>query len=336
MDNIENKISNLSKLIGNTPLLQINFTYKNKPLKIFSKLEYFNLTGSIKDRVALYILKEAIKSNKLRPNTRILEATSGNTGISFAAISTYLGFPIDIFMPDWMSEERKKLLKSFGANIHLISKEDGGFLKSIQLTEKICQNNPNTYLPKQFSNEDNVIAHYKSTGPEIYNQLKSINLRPSAFVAGVGTGGTIMGIGNFFKSKNSKIKVYPLEPSNSPTISTGYKVCSHRIQGIMDEFIPPILKLDKLDEVISVDDGDSIRISQMFSSKLGLGIGISSGANFLGAVKALEKLGENSIVTTVFPDDNKKYLSTDLMKEEPVKDYFISKDIKLIDFKVIK
>jgi len=294
------------------------------------------MTGSIKDRMALHILNLAFERGLLKPGGLIIEATSGNTGISFSAIGKALGCNVSIFIPDWMSKERINLIKSLGADVTLISHEEGGFKGSIERAEELAKHTPNSFLPRQFSNEDNVDAHALTTGPEIYYQLKYRNLVPDAFIAGVGTGGTIMGVGKFLKSKHPNIKIHPLEPSNSPTLTTGHKVGKHRIQGISDEFIPPIVKLDELDSVVSVDDGDSIIMAQKLSKDLGIGVGISSGANFLGAIKVQDKLGENATVVTVFPDDNKKYLSTDLLKEETVKSNFLSKDVELISFKAFK
>lgn len=324
-------IESLSSLIGNTPLLEINFIYKGEQRKIFAKAEQYNLTGSIKDRMALHIIKKAFKSGVLKSGDSIIEATSGNTGIAFSAIGSALGHPVTIFMPDWMSDERKNLIRSYGAKIELVSAEQGGFLGSISMTEDLAKDNKNIFLPCQFSNEYNTEAHYLTTGPEIWSQLEHIGLKPDAIVAGVGTGGTIMGIGKFLKEKDSKIKVYPLEPANSPTMSTGHKVGKHRIQGISDEFIPSIVNLDNLDDIIDVNDGDAIIMAQKLASELGLGVGISSGANFLGALIAQEKLGKDSIIVTIFADDNKKYLSTDLMKNETVKPGFLSTDIELLN-----
>lgn len=332
-DLIKDKIENLSNLIGDTPLLEINFKYKDNPYRIFAKAEHYNLTGSIKDRMALHIMRKAYEANKIKAGDTIVEATSGNTGISFSAIGSALGHKVQIFMPDWMSDERKNIIRSYGSDIELVSSDQGGFLGSIKMTEDLYESQENIFLPCQFSNEDNSEAHYKTTGPEIWNQLESINLKPDAIVAGVGTGGTIMGIGRFLKEKNSKLKAYPLEPSNSPTLSTGKKVGQHRIQGISDEFIPSIVNFDELDDIISVDDGDSIIMAQKLSAKLGLGVGISSGANFLGGVKALDLLGKDAVVVTIFSDDNKKYLSTDLMKDEAKKEDFISNDIELVSVK---
>jgi len=335
-ESYENKINDLTKMIGNTPLLEIRLKYKNEERKVYAKAEYYNLTGSIKDRMAFHILKKSYELGRLKPGDNIVEATSGNTGIAFSAIGRALGHKVTIFMPDWMSKERINLMKSFGAEIKLVSKEEGGFLGSISKADKLAEEFENVFLPHQFSNEDNCEAHYLTTGPEIWYQLQEIGLKPDAIVAGVGTGGTIMGAGRYLREMNPDIKLYPLEPANSPTLSTGYQVGKHRIQGISDEFIPPIVKLEQLDDIIHVDDGDAIIMAQKLASTLGLGVGISSGANLIGAVMAQEKLGKDSVVVTVFADDNKKYLSTDLMKEEPVKDGFISTDIELLSVKAYR
>lgn len=329
-------IENLSAYIGNTPLLSIEYSYKGKSHRVYAKSENLNMTGSIKDRIAFHVINKAYKLGKLAPGDMIIEATRGNTGISFAAVGRALGHPVTIFMPNWMSQERKDLISSLGARIMLVSKEQGGFLGSIAAADSMAAEVGHAFLPHQFSNPDNPEAHYMHTGPEIWFQMQSRELTPDAFVAGVGTGGTVMGTGRFLKEKNPSIKLYPLEPSNSPTISTGHKVGKHRIQGISDEFIPPVLDTSYLDEVIGVDDGDSIIMAQKLACELGLALGISSGANFLGAVLAQEKLGDRANIATIFSDDNKKYLSTDLMKEEPVKEGFIAPEVRLLGVDVIK
>lgn len=335
MDN-EEKFLALENLIGKTPLLKINFLYKGKPRCIYAKAEHYNLTGSIKDRIALHILKKAYEKGEITKGETIVEATSGNTGISFTAIGRYLGHPVVIYMPDWMSDERKNLIRSYGGDVRLVSKEEGGFLGSIAQCGALAAET-SAFLPCQFSNEENTQAQYETTAPEIENQLNMFHVKPQAVVVGVGTGGTVMGLGRYFKEKNPDIKIYPLEPSSSPTMSTGYKVGSHRIQGISDEFVPELLKLDELDAIIDVDDGDAIIMAQKLSKELGLGVGISSGANFLGTVIAQDLLGDSqAVVVTVFADDNKKYLSTDYVKEELVKSSFISKDIELLDYEVCK
>jgi len=294
------------------------------------------MTGSIKDRMAMHILLKGYAKGLLNPGNLIVEATSGNTGISFSAIGRALGHPVTIFMPDWMSEERINLIQSLGAQVHLVSQDNGGFLGSIRLAEDLAEKTKGAFLPRQFSNEDNIEAHALTTGPEIWWQLRFHSLVPDAFVAGVGTGGTIMGTGCFLKEKNPAVKLYPLEPANSPTLSTGYKVGKHRIQGISDEFIPPIVNLETLDDIIMVEDGDAILMAQKLATELGLGVGISSGANFLGALKAQNDLSSDAVVVTVFPDDNKKYLSTDLLREEPIKDGFLSPAVKLLGYQAFK
>jgi len=332
----ERRISELSSLIGNTPLLAIEFAYRGERRVLYAKAENLNMTGSIKDRMAFHILKRGYERGTLRPGGLIIEATSGNTGIAFSAIGRALGHPVTIFMPDWMSPERINLIRSLGAEINLVSPEEGGFLGSIRLSEGLAARKEGSFLPRQFSNEDNVEAHYLTTGQEIWWQLNFHGLRPDAFVAGVGTGGTIMGTGRFLRQKNPRIKLYPLEPSNSPTMSTGYKVGKHRIQGISDEFIPAIVKLDRLDKVVAVDDGDSIIMARKLASRLGIAVGISSGANFLGALMIQNELGKDAVVVTVFSDDNKKYLSTDLMKEEPVKPGFLAPEVELRSYRGFK
>lgn len=327
---IKNKIAGLYELIGNTPLLEISFKYKGELRKLFVKAEYLNYTGSIKDRMALHIMKKAYERNEINVGDTIVEATSGNTGIAFSAVGACLGHPVKIYMPDWMSEERKLLIKSYGAEIVCVTREQNGFLGSIDMTRKLKEERNDIFLPRQFENPDNSDAHYQTTGPEMYLQMQRIGKKINAVVAGVGTGGTVMGICRYLKEQDSDIKVHPLEPSNSPTMSTGYKVGKHRIQGISDDFIPDIVNLDALDHIIDVDDGDSIIMAQKLSKVLGLGVGISSGANFLGALKVQNRYGHQCNVATIFCDDNKKYLSTDLLKEETVKDHFLSPDIELI------
>lgn len=325
------RFRNLKSLIGNTPLLELHFQFRGQARVLYAKAENLNLTGSIKDRMAFHILKRAYREGRIRPGDTIAEATSGNTGISFAAIGRALGHQVTIFMPDWMSEERVKLIRSMGAEIVPVSHAQGGFLGSIHKTEELAEQRENIFLPCQFSNEANIEAHEQTTGPEIWHQLRQHGRRsgPDAFVAGVGTGGTIMGIGRFLRRVLPKVRLHPVEPAESPTLSTGHKIGHHRIQGISDEFIPAIVELDQLDEVLAVHDGDAILMAQKLAAQLGLGVGISSGANFIAALLAQEKLGADATVATVFADDNKKYLSTDLLRDEPIKEGYLSPEIEL-------
>lgn len=323
---LKNKFEHLWHLVGNTPMLALDYTYKGSAGKVYVKCEHYNLTGSIKDRIALFTLSNAYKNNKIKPGDTIVEATSGNTGIAFAAIGRAMGHPVRIIMPNWLSKERIDIIKSLGAEVILISKEEGGFLGSIKLAEQMAKDDHTVFLPQQFENIDNPAAHEETTGVEIVEQLKLNNLVADAFVAGVGTGGTIMGVGRYLKSQNPAVKIHPLEPAESPTLTTGYKIGSHRIQGISDEFIPEIVKLAELDEVIQAQDGDAILMAQKLAKQLGLAVGISSGANVIGAIKLQQQLGFDSCVVTIFSDSNKKYLSTDLMKEEPVKKGYLTPD----------
>ncbi len=323
-------------MVGNTPLLAIEFTYRGKPRVLYAKSEQLNMTGSIKDRMALHILERAYAEGKIRPGDTIAEATSGNTGISFAALGRALGHPVTIFMPDWMSRERVDLIQSLGAKIVPVARSQGGFLGSIRMAEELAQREPRVFLPGQFSNGANVAAHEQTTGPEIWWQLQFNSLKPDAFVAGVGTGGTIMGVGKYLRSQKPDVRVHPMEPAESPTIRTGHKVGQHRIQGISDEFVPPIVKLEALDSVVDASDGDAILMAQKLAAELGLAVGISSGANFVAALKVQNDMGGEAVVVTVFPDDNKKYLSTDLLREEPVRDGYLTPEVKFTGFRAFK
>jgi len=333
---VEFRVRGLKHMVGNSPLLAIACTYRGKQRLVYAKAEHLNMTGSIKDRMALHILSQGYEHGRLEPGAWIVEATSGNTGISVAGIGRAMGHPVKIFMPNWMSRERIDLIRSLGAEIELVSKEEGGFLGSIDRAEAFSREQAGAFLPRQFSNEDNVMAHALTTGPEIWWQCRYNQMKPTAFVAGVGTGGTIMGAGRYLREMNPEIKLHPLEPANSPTLSTGHKVGKHRIQGISDEFIPPIVDLKYLDDVVGVDDGDAILMAQRLAAELGIGVGISSGANFLGALEVLERSDDDAVVVTVFPDDNKKYLSTDLLGDEPTHDDLMSPDVKLIGFGAYK
>lgn len=323
-------------MVGNTPLLAVHFKFRGRPRVLYAKAEYLNLTGSIKDRMAFYILQQAYQHGDIQPGDLIAEATSGNTGIAFAALGRALGHPVRIYMPDWMSQERVRLIQSFGAEIIPVSREQGGFLGSIQQTEELQREQGRVFLPCQFSNRANVEAHEQTTGREIQAQLQTRGLRPDAFVAGVGTGGTIMGTGRFLRRANPHIRLHPIEPAESPTLSTGHKVGSHRIQGISDEFIPAIVDLRQLDHILSVADGDAILMAQKLAAELGLAVGISSGANFIGALQVQNEMGATAVVATIFCDDNKKYLSTDLLRQEPVKDGYLSPDVELTHYEAMR
>ncbi len=318
-------------LVGNTPLLALRYTYRGRPGQVFVKCEHYNLTGSLKDRMALYVLEQAYRSGAIRPGEPIIEATSGNTGIAFAAIGRALGHPVRIMMPDWLSRERIDIIRSLGADIDLISKAEGGFLGSIRRSEELAAGGGG-FLPRQFENRYNAEAHARTTGPEIVAQLASVGRRPDAFVAGVGTGGTVMGVGQYLRRLDPAVHIHPLEPAESPTLSTGHKVGTHRIQGISDEFIPALVQLDQLDGIVQAHDGDAILVAQRLARELGLAVGISSGANVIGAIKLREELGPDAVVVTLLCDSNKKYLSTDLVRPEPVRPGYLAPDLRFTGF----
>ncbi len=314
----------LQALIGNTPLLEIRFRLDGRPGHIFAKYELMNMTESIKDRMAAHIMRRAYNSNALKLGDTIAETSSGNTGISFAAIGRALGHPVRIFMPDWMSRERVQLIRNFGASVIPVSREQGGFVGAIELVEQYAKEHDHVFLPRQFAHPANVEAHCLTTGPEIERQLAMFGQAANVFVAGVGTGGTVMGVGEHLRRAGRSVHVHPLEPANSPTLRTGCKMGKHRIQGVSDEFIPSIINLDELDEVVDVWDGDAILMAQKLCTELGLAVGISSGANIIGAIQLSERYGSDATIVTVLPDSNKKYLSTDLCNDEPMRDDYLT------------
>ena len=333
---VQERFASLHRLIGDTPMLEIRLHYQGRPLRIYAKHEVCNFTGSIKDRMALHIMERAYVRGEVREGDVIAEATSGNTGISFAAVGRALAHQVRIYMPDWMSRERVDVIRSLGATIEPVGAHEGGFVGSIARADAFAADTPGVFRPQQFDSLANVEAHKLSTGPEILAQLRSIELTPTAFVAGVGTGGTVMGVGQYLREELGDLAVHPLEPKNSPTLRTKKRVGKHRIQGISDEFVPSIVDLDSLNEIIDVWDGDAILMAQRLASNLGLGLGISSGANLLGAVQIAAEQGDGAVVATVFPDSNKKYLTTDLLREEPVRDDYMVRRIELDGCRVLR
>jgi len=297
----------LGNLIGNTPMIKIDYKYGEKKGSIYTKLEYYNYSGSIKDRIALYIIETERKNGNLKEGQSIVEVTSGNTGISFSAIGAHYGHDVHIFMPDWVSLERRKLIEMYGAHVHLVSREEGGFKRALELAEEFA-NETGAYRPLQFDNVLNVEAQYKTTGQEIIDAVPDVN----AFVSGIGTGGTLMGIGKRLKDNNPDSKIFALEPSTLSILKMGMEEGSHLIEGIGDDFISGIVDEDAIDDIILIHDCDAINMSKRIAKEFGLGIGISSGANFLASV-IMDS--DDFKIATVFPDDNKKYITTKLSEE---------------------
>lgn len=301
------------ELIGNTPLLELSHLEKKFKLKakIFAKLEYFNVTGSIKDRVAKSMIIEAEKSGILKPNSVIIEPTSGNTGIGLASVGTSRGYKVIIVMPETMSKERRQLIKAYGAEL-VLTDGSKGMNGAIEKAEELAKEIPNSFIAGQFTNPANPAIHRDTTGPEIWKDTEG---KIDILVAGVGTGGTITGIGEFLKSKNPKIKIVAVEPASSPVLSKGISG-SHKIQGIGAGFIPKVLNTKIYDEIIPINDEDAFETGRLLGQTEGILIGISSGATLSAALKLAnqdENAGKNIVV--ILPDTGDRYLSTALFSE---------------------
>lgn len=308
-----NIYTSAEQLIGRTPLLELRNTERelNLQAKLFAKLEYFNPAGSTKDRAALSMVDEAEKCGKLKKGSVIIEPTSGNTGIGLALVAAARGYRLIIVMPDSMSVERRKLIAAYGAELVLT---DGalGMSGAIAKAEELAREIPDSFIPDQFANSANALAHKLTTGPEIYDDLDG---KVDIFVAGVGTGGTITGVGEFLKSKNPDIKVVAVEPKDSPVLSGG-KAGAHGLQGIGANFVPSLLNTEIYDEIIAVSTDEAYEMSRLIGKKEGVLVGISSGAAAYAAVSLArrpENMGKNIVV--LLPDTGDRYLSTDLFAE---------------------
>lgn len=305
--------SSAEELIGKTPLLELNNLEKQEDLgaKILAKLEYLNPAGSVKDRVAKKMLDEAKKSGILKEDSVIIEPTSGNTGIGLAAVCAARGYKLIIVMPDTMSIERRQLMSAYGAEL-VLSDGKKGMSGAIEKAEELKKEIPNSFIAGQFVNPANPAAHRETTGPEIWEDTDG---KVDIFVAGVGTGGTITGVGEYLKEKNPNIKVVAVEPKDSPVLSEG-KSGSHKIQGIGAGFVPEILNTEIYDEIITVSTEESFSAGRLIGKKEGILVGISSGATLFAAM-LLAKRPENKgkTIVALLPDTGDRYLSTDLFKE---------------------
>lgn len=302
----------LSDLIGKTPLLEVtNYEKKhNLEATILTKLEYFNPAGSVKDRIAKEMIENAEASGQLKEGAVIIEPTSGNTGIGIASVGTAKGYKVIIVMPETMSVERRNLIKAYGAEI-VLTEGAKGMKGAIAKANELAKETPNSFIPGQFVNPANPEAHRKTTGPEIWEDTDG---KVDIFVAGVGTGGTVTGVGEYLKSKNPNVKIVAVEPKSSPVLSEG-KSGSHKIQGIGAGFVPDTLNTDVYDEIIAVENEDAFTASREVSKTEGLLVGISSGAALYAATE-LAKRPENKgkTIVALLPDTGERYLSTELFK----------------------
>ena len=300
-------------LVGNTPLVRVNNLIKKDELKVdvLAKLEYFNPAGSVKDRIAKEMILDALEKGLINENTTLIEPTSGNTGIGLSAVATALNLKIIITMPETMSVERRNLMKAYGAELVLTPGSEG-MKGAIAKAKELASQIENSFIPGQFENPANPTAHYKTTGPEIYEQTEG---KVDIFVAGVGTGGTISGIGKYLKEKNPEVKVVAVEPASSPVLSTG-KGGAHKIQGIGAGFVPETLDTKIYDEIITVENEDAFATGKEMAKTEGILVGISSGAA-LYAAKELAKREENAgkTIVVLLPDGGNRYLSTPLIQD---------------------
>lgn len=310
---MSNIYTSADQLVGRTPLLELTHIEKELKLeaKIFAKLEYFNPAGSVKDRIAKAMIEAAEKSGELKPGSVIIEPTSGNTGIGLASVETAKGYRVIIVMPDSMSVERRKLIKAYGAEL-VLTEGTNGMKGAIAKVKELAEQIPNSFVPGQFANPENPKMHFETTGPEIYEDTDG---EVDILVAGVGTGGTITGIGKYLKSKKPDVKVVAVEPAGSPILSTGVPG-AHKIQGIGPGFVPDTLDTGIYDEIITVENEDAFKNGRLVGKKEGILVGISSGAALHAAIE-LAKREENKKknIVVVFPDSGDRYLSTPLFEE---------------------
>ncbi|TAK02950.1 MAG: cysteine synthase A [Candidatus Manganitrophaceae bacterium] len=295
---------NITELIGRTPMVQLNRFADDQSARLFAKVEFFNPGGSVKDRICLSMIEAAERSGKLRPGGTMVEPTSGNTGIGLALVAAVRGYKLILVMPESMSMERASLLSSYGAQLVLTPAWEG-MRGAIKEAESIIEQNPNYFMPNQFANPANPEVHRKTTGPEI---LEALDGRVDAFVVGVGTGGTITGVGEVLKAKNPQTMIVAVEPSASPVLSGG-EPGPHKIQGIGAGFIPNVLNRTIIDRVITVSDDDAYKTAKLLARQEGLLVGISSGANALAAQQIAREIGRGKTVVTILPDTGERYIS---------------------------
>ncbi|ETT55349.1 cysteine synthase A [Paenibacillus sp. FSL K6-1122] len=307
-------VNNVTELIGGTPLVRLNRIVPEGSAEVFVKLEYQNPGSSVKDRIAISIVEEAEKEGKLKPGDTIIEATSGNTGIGLAMVAAAKGYKSVIVMPETMSLERRNLLRAYGAELVLTPGAEG-MNGAVKKAEELLKENPSYFMAEQFKNKANVKIHRETTGPEIVEAIQSVGGTLDAFVAGIGTGGTITGVGEVLKEAFSGIKIVAVEPAASPILAGG-KPGPHKIQGIGANFIPEILDQEIYDEIIHIENDDAFETARQVAKEEGILSGISSGAAIRAGLQVAKQLGEGKRVVVIVPSNGERYLSTPLYNFE--------------------
>jgi cysteine synthase A len=307
-------VNSITELIGDTPLVRLNRVVPEDSAEIYVKLEYQNPGASVKDRIAISMVEEAEKQGLLKPGDTIVEPTSGNTGIGLAMVAAAKGYKAILVMPETMSMERRNLLRAYGAQLELTPGSEG-MNGAVRRAEQLVAENPGYFMPQQFKNPANVKIHRETTGPEIVEAIDSLDGKLDAFVAGIGTGGTITGAGEVLKQRYPNIRIYAVEPASSPLLSKGV-AGPHKIQGIGANFVPDILNRDIYDEVITVENEEAFETARRVAKEEGILGGISSGAAIFAALKVAKELGKGKRVVAVLASNGERYLSTPLYNFE--------------------
>jgi len=303
--------------VGNTSMLKLDVQFQGQTYRLLAKPEFMNPSGSIKDRIAKYIVEQAEKRGFLKPGYTIVEATSGNTGIALSMVAAAKGYEMLVVMPEHMTGERIKIMTSLGADLCLTPKDEG-FEGAVAKADKIAKSGKHYFLANQFKNPDNVMAHYHTTGKEILQQIEG---DIDVFVAGVGTGGTLMGVGKALRERNPRVRLVAVEPEEASVLSGRKDIKDHKIAGIGDGFVPEIVDKDMIDQVVTVKSDDAVEMARRMSRERGLMVGVSSGANILASIEVMNMMGQEKTVVTVLPDRTERYFSTDL--------YAITNEIKI-------
>jgi len=303
--------------VGNTSMLKLDVQFQGQTYRLLAKPEFMNPSGSIKDRIAKYIVEQAEKRGLLKPGYTIVEATSGNTGIALSMVAAAKGYEMLVVMPEHMTGERIKIMTSLGADLCLTPKDEG-FEGAVAKADKIAKSGKHYFLANQFKNPDNVMAHYHTTGKEILQQIEG---DIDVFVAGVGTGGTLMGVGKALRERNPRVRLVAVEPEEASVLSGRKDIKDHKIAGIGDGFVPEIVDKDMIDQVVTVKSDDAVEMARRMSRERGLMVGVSSGANILASIEVMNVIGQGKTVVTVLPDRTERYFSTDL--------YAITNEIKI-------